>query len=69
MLMFGWFDGGAKLTARYLAFMTEIPEGMTGVRDVRLAGAEIVVEPQGVSETLRIGYSPELFARPERRPN
>ena len=61
---FGWLDANGKLTARYLAFMAEIPKGMTGVQDVELQGPEIVVKPKGVSEELRIAYDPSLFPRP-----
>lgn len=61
---FGWLDARGKLTKRYLVFMAEIPDGMTGVRDVELEGSEIVVKAKGVTETLRIAYDPSLFPRP-----
>jgi hypothetical protein len=61
---FGWLDAKAKMTKRYLVFMTEIPQGMSGVRDVRLEGSEIVVVAEGVKETPRIAYDPSLFPRP-----
>lgn len=61
---FGWLDAKGQLTKRYLAFMAETPEGMTGVRDVRLDGREIVVEAKGVPQTLRIAYDPDRFPRP-----
>ena len=61
---FGWLDGSAKVTKRYMAFMSEIPQGTSGVLDVRLENGEIVVDTEGVKHTLRIAYSPDLFPRP-----
>jgi hypothetical protein len=61
---FEWLDARDKLTKRYLAFMAEIPDGMTGVRDVELEGSEIVVKAKGVSATIRITYDPSRFPRP-----
>ena len=61
---FGWLDAKGKLTKRFLVFLTKIPEGMTGVRNVQLEGSEIVVKAKGVPEVLRITYEPSLFARP-----
>ncbi|MBI84438.1 MAG: hypothetical protein CMJ81_14685 [Planctomycetaceae bacterium] len=61
---FGWLEAKGQLKARFLVFLTEVPEGMTGVRDIRLEGSEIVVEPKGVQEALRIAHDPDLFLRP-----
>ena len=47
-----------------MAFMSEIPQGTSGVLDVRLENGEIVVDTEGVKHTLRIAYSPDLFPRP-----
>ena len=60
---FGWLEANGKLTRRYLVFLTEIPQGITGVRDVRLEGSEIVVVAEGTMETPRIAYDPSLFPR------
>ncbi len=61
---FGWLDARAQVTKRYALFLVEIPAGMTGVRDVQLEGAVIVVDAQGVSERLRIPFDPHRFPRP-----
>ena len=63
---FGWLDGHAKVTKRYLSFIAEVPKGMgaLGVRDVRLDGKDIVVDFEGAKESLRIAYSSELFPEP-----
>ena len=58
---FGWLTAKEKRTVRYLALISSIPEGFTGVRDIRLEGSEIVVEGIGVKTPLRINYQPELF--------
>ena len=58
---FGWLTAKEKRTVRYLAVMSSIPEGFTGVRNIRLEGSEIVVEGIGVKTPLRINYRPELF--------
>ena len=61
---FGWLEAKGKLTRRYLVILTEIPEGMSGVRDVRLEGSEIVVQAEGGVKDLRIAYDPGLFPEP-----
>jgi hypothetical protein len=61
---FGWLEAKGKLTRRYLVLMTEIPQSMVGVRDLRLEGLEIVVVPEGTMETPRIAYNPNLFPQP-----
>ena len=61
---FGWLDAKSEMTKRYLVFLTEIPEGMTGVRDIHLKGSEILVEVDGMKHTLRIPYDPTLFPKP-----
>lgn len=59
---FGWLVAKEERTVRYLTVMTSVPEGFTGVRDIRLEGSEIVVEGIGLDTPLRIGYQPQLFA-------
>ncbi len=41
VLQYRWIDGGQRLTARYLAFVTEIPDGYQGVADVETQNGQI----------------------------
>ena len=58
---FGWLTAKEKRTVRYMAVISSVPEGFTGVRDIRLEASEIVVETTAVKPPLRIDYRPELF--------
>ncbi|MBI3667962.1 MAG: hypothetical protein HY236_17320 [Acidobacteria bacterium] len=58
---FGWLDAKAKLTARYLAVMVPVPDGFDGVRDIRLEGREIVIEPSRGGTAIRVPFDPSLF--------
>ena len=41
VLQYRWIDGGQRLTARYLAFVTEIPDGYQGVANVESKNGQI----------------------------
>ena len=58
---FGWFDGKEKKTARYVAFMANVPEGFSGVADITIDGTDIVVAGQGVEAPVRVAFTPDLF--------
>lgn len=58
---FGWLDGKGEQTARYLAILTEVPEGFRGVTDVRIDGAEIVVQGFEEGESIRVAFEKRLF--------
>ncbi|HYM09084.1 MAG TPA: hypothetical protein VEU62_00050 [Bryobacterales bacterium] len=59
---FGWLDAQGKHTARYMAVVAPVPEGFEGVRDIMIAGNEIVIvgRPRE-NQTIRIPFDPSLF--------
>ena len=58
---FDWLDAYQKRTARYMAFLSSVPEGWVGVQGIRLEDAQIVVQGRGQSELLVIPFEPDLF--------
>ena len=49
-----WIRAGEKKTARYLAFLLEIPDGFRGVADVQVGGGKIRVVERGTSKRFEL---------------
>jgi len=58
---FGWLDAKTKRTVRYLAVLVPIPAGFDRVRDVSIAGKEILIVGARPEQTIRVPFDPSLF--------
>ena len=58
---FGWLEARGKQTVRYLAVVVAIPAGFDRLRDVRLAGKELVLVGPRDDLTVRVPFDPRLF--------
>jgi len=58
---FGWLDARGMMTARYAAVAASIPEGFDRLRDVRIAGNELVLVGPREELNVRVGFEPRLF--------
>lgn len=52
-----WIEGHSRLTTRYLAFITEIPEGYQGVEDIRWNDGAIHVTERKTGKTILLKSS------------
>ncbi len=57
----GWLDARAARSVRYLAVLAPIPDGFAGVRDVLIAGSEIVIVGRPEGKRIRVSFDPSLF--------
>ena len=57
----GWLDAKAKRTVRYLVVLAPIPTGFDNVRDILIAGKEILIVGGQPEQTLRVPFDPGLF--------
>ncbi len=58
---FGLLDALGKQTARYLAVVVPVPEGFEGVRDIRIAGNEILIVGRPQEQNIHVLFDPSLF--------
>ncbi len=54
VLQYRWIEGGQRLTARYLAFVTEIPDGYRGVANVESKEGEIRITERETRKTISL---------------
>ena len=52
--MFRWIGGRERLTARYVAFLTEIPEGFRGVEDLQVKDGAIEITERETGKIISI---------------
>ncbi len=58
---FGWLNAKEKRTARYLAVVAPTPDGFEGVRDILIAGNEILIVGRPEEKIIRVPFDPSLF--------
>jgi hypothetical protein len=54
MPTYRWISANAKQTIGYAAFLSPIPPGTTGVRDVQLVGNSVRIELDGTGQTVSV---------------
>lgn len=56
--VYRWIGGGERLTARYLAFLAEIPAGFRGVADVQVGDKTIVITERETGNRIAVAGAP-----------